>query len=149
MVGIQVPRVRTQAPRVMRGGAERREVVLRMGMQVQRVGSPGLKGGLGDLFGCGCARRAHCPPGTGTVILAAQVANRHLRSLTPDGIFNRWQERMGRISLELTYLFETRRKFRDVEDMFTTNARLNATGSQAWEWLLLLWGARRRDGRPP
>ncbi|MGE0815972.1 MAG: hypothetical protein AB7O28_06140 [Vicinamibacterales bacterium] len=68
------------------------------------------------------------------------MANRHLRGLSPDDIFERWKERFERVQLELTHLFEMRRKFRDIEAMFTENARLNATGSQAWDWLLTLWG---------
>jgi len=68
------------------------------------------------------------------------MANRHLRGLTDDEIYARWQERFERVRLELTFLFSVRRKFRQVQAMFTDNKRLNAIGSQAWGWVLLLWG---------
>lgn len=68
------------------------------------------------------------------------MSNRHLRTLTQDQIFGRWKARFERVKLELTYLFEIRRKFRDVESMFRDNPRLAGTGSQAWEFLFLLWG---------
>jgi hypothetical protein len=68
------------------------------------------------------------------------MPNRHLRGLSAEEIYARWQERFERVRLELTFLFSIRRKFQQVEAMFQDNARLNAIGSQAWEWLLLLWG---------
>ena len=67
------------------------------------------------------------------------MANKHLR-LTDDEVYVRWQERFERVRLELTFLFSVRRKFRQVQAMFNDNKRLNAIGSQAWEWVLLLWG---------
>lgn len=61
-------------------------------------------------------------------------------TLTDDEIYARWQERFERVKLELHHLFSMRRKFCDIQGMFQENERLNSIGSQAWEWLLLIWG---------
>lgn len=63
-----------------------------------------------------------------------------LREMTDDEVFARWQERFDRILTELHYVFENRRKFRDLQGMFDTNKELKERGSQAWEWLLGHWG---------
>ncbi|MGE3843793.1 MAG: hypothetical protein AB7I50_19650 [Vicinamibacterales bacterium] len=60
--------------------------------------------------------------------------------MTDDEVFARWQERFDRILTELTYVFENRRKFRDIQTMFQTNERLIKIGSQPWEWMLGHWG---------
>ncbi|HUE89219.1 MAG TPA: hypothetical protein VMO26_24340 [Vicinamibacterales bacterium] len=60
--------------------------------------------------------------------------------MTADDLFRRWQERIERIRNELHYVFSTRRNFRDVQDMFRNNKQLNDVGSQAYEWLLGIWG---------
>ncbi len=68
------------------------------------------------------------------------MVEKKLREMTDDEVFARWQKRLDRVQTELTYLFATRRKFFDIQEMFGSNEELNAIGSQAYEWLLGIWG---------
>ncbi len=60
--------------------------------------------------------------------------------LSNDEVFARWQARFNRIHDELKYLFTTRRKFLEVQEMFQTNERLKEIGSQPYQWILGMWG---------
>ena len=46
---------------------------------------------------------------------------------------------MTRVKHELTDVFSTRKKFRDVTAMFETNKDLNAIGGVVYEWLFRMW----------
>lgn len=63
-----------------------------------------------------------------------------LRRLSNDEVFKRWQDHIDLILTELMYLFENRQKFRELQQMFQDNKRLNEIGSQPYEWLLGHWG---------
>ena len=63
-----------------------------------------------------------------------------LRKLSNDEAFKRWQDRIDLILTELMYVFENRQKFRELQQMFHDNKRLNEIGSQPYEWLLGHWG---------
>lgn len=63
-----------------------------------------------------------------------------LRRFSNDEVFKRWQDRVDLILTELMYVFENRHKFRELQQMFQHNKRLNDIGSQPYEWLLGHWG---------
>jgi hypothetical protein len=63
-----------------------------------------------------------------------------LDRLTDDQVFARWKTHFDVIHKELTYLMSTRRKFEDIREMFNSNARLRAIGSQPYGWILGIWG---------
>lgn len=64
--------------------------------------------------------------------------SKKFKHMSKDEVFERWQQRFDRILTELMY--PTRRKFWDIQEMFKTNEKLYAIGSQPYEWILGIWG---------
>lgn len=65
---------------------------------------------------------------------------KRFKDLTDDEVFARWRERLEKVHNELMYLATTRRRFKDVEELFADNKRLHAIGSQPYRWIQGMWG---------
>jgi hypothetical protein len=68
------------------------------------------------------------------------MASKEVAQMPADDLYARWQEHIERIYQETVYLFTTRYKFREVQEMFRTNQALNKIGGNVYQWLLGMWG---------
>ena len=67
------------------------------------------------------------------------MSSKRFKNLTEAEVWKRWHERIHRIRHELHFVFNTRQKFRLVDNMFRTNADLHAIGGDVYQWLFRMW----------
>jgi AbiU2 len=68
------------------------------------------------------------------------MASKEVVAMPAVDLYTRWQGHVKRIYTETVYIFTTRYKFREIQDMFRKNKELNKIGGDVYEWLLGIWG---------